>query len=145
MTQAPKIKSLWGDLPIENTIRTPYVILKEQASILTKATNGLLFGRVSRRSIQDKNHSKYNFYCWLDIAVPSINNYSILIVEMSYPNTFYPVEISTPVIDHVFEECHSEEALDSILGQILSSNEVRRVISGLLSEVRLDENEKSEF
>ena len=39
MSQTPKIKNLWGDLPLEENIRTPYVILKEQASLLTETTN----------------------------------------------------------------------------------------------------------
>ena len=40
MTNTAKIKNLWGDLPVEETIRTPYVVLKEQANLLTEATNG---------------------------------------------------------------------------------------------------------
>jgi hypothetical protein len=27
MSQTSKIKNLWGDLPVEDSIRTPYVIL----------------------------------------------------------------------------------------------------------------------
>jgi hypothetical protein len=39
-------KNLWGELPKPETIRTPYTILKEQASILSEITNGLLIGEV---------------------------------------------------------------------------------------------------
>ena len=36
MSNTANIKNLWGDLPVEKTIRTPYVIFKEQASLLTE-------------------------------------------------------------------------------------------------------------
>ena len=42
MSDTTKVKNLWGKLPIEDNIRTPYIILKEQASILTEATNGVV-------------------------------------------------------------------------------------------------------
>lgn len=145
MNQAPKIKSLWGDLPTESSVRTPYVILKEQASILTEATNGLLFGHVSRKSIQEENYSNYDFHCWLDIEVPSINNYSISIVEIKYPIDIYPLEIYSPVVGGKPDKCHSEEKASKVLEQILSSAQVKRIILGLLSEVRLDQSEKSQF
>jgi hypothetical protein len=39
-------KNLWSELPNTETIRTPYTILKEQASILNEITAGLLIGEV---------------------------------------------------------------------------------------------------
>jgi hypothetical protein len=43
-------KNLWGNLPEYEDIKTPYVILKEQASLLTKLTNGQLEATVTTTS-----------------------------------------------------------------------------------------------
>ena len=129
-----KVKNLWGDLPIEDNVRTPYIILKEQASILTKATNGLLIGEVTKRRV---NVNKTE--CDLIIKVPSINNYTISIVDITYPVTIYPLHIKSDFTKHTLTECKTEEELENALHNRLSSEEVRRIISGLLSEVRADE------
>ena len=129
-----KVKNLWGDLPIEDNVRTPYIILKEQASILTEATNGLLIGEVTKRRV---NVNKTE--CDLIIKVPSINNYTISIVDIIYPATIYPLKVKGDFTKNTAVECNTEEELENILHEILSSKEVRRIISGLLSEVRADE------
>lgn len=137
MSQTSKIKNLWGDLPVEEAIRTPYVILKEQASILTEATNGLLIGNVRKESFDSDLGSS----CLLRITVPSMENYSVSIVRIRYPKIIYPSEVFNLITDSVSVnsmKCHTEEELDIVLGKILSSKEAGRIISGLLSEVRAD-------
>ena len=129
-----KIKNLWGDLPIEDNVRTPYIILKEQASILTEATNRLLIGEVNKRT-----HSSSCVDCSLIIKVPSINNYTLSIIDITYPVTIYPLQIKSDFTKHTLTECKTEEELENALHNRLSSEEIRRIISGLLSEVRADE------
>ncbi len=97
MSETAKIKNLWGDLPVDTDIRTPYIVLKEQASLLSEATNGLLVGSVNRTSL-DKSiylYKEYDCECNLEIKVPSLNNYSISIVKVSYPINIYPSKISS--------------------------------------------------
>ena len=133
MSETAKIKNLWGDLPLQENIRTPYVILKEQGSILTEATDGLLIGEVKNIG-NYKNHLE----CHLIIKAPSINNYTVNIVNLSYPETMYPLEIRSSFLSGFSSKCNNEEELENALNQILSSAEVRRIISGLLSEIRAD-------
>ncbi|MGD1917679.1 MAG: hypothetical protein ACFCAD_01615 [Pleurocapsa sp.] len=135
MSDTTKVKNLWGKLPIEDNIRTPYIILKEQASILTEATNGLLIGKVIK-----KRDSLDNINCDLIIKVPSLDNYTISIVDTIYPVTIYPVEIKGSNAQY-YSSCDTEEEIENTLSTILSSEEVRRIISGLLSEVRADDKE----
>ncbi|MEL6929753.1 MAG: hypothetical protein AAFO95_14080, partial [Cyanobacteria bacterium J06600_6] len=74
--------------------------------------------------------------------VPSFNNYSISIVQMDYPLEMYPLRIINLVTDNYrFEKCESESELNQKLAAILSSGEVRRIIAGLLTEIRADEKE----
>lgn len=142
MSETDNIKSLWGDLPLQESIRTPSVILKEQASILTKATNGLLIGDVSKKSLDKTYYKSYDFECQLKIKVPSINNYSISIIEIRYPITGYPLFCRSLVTKDTFQDCQTEEDFNENLARILSSQEVKKIISGLLSEVRADTDEE---
>lgn len=137
MNETTKIRNLWGNLPVENNIRTPYLILKEQASLLTEATNGLLIGNVDRETLT--NNSKYDFECMLEIRVPSIDNYSISILEVYYPVfNIYPSLVINKIVDSKQYNCDTEEDLYTVLEQILSSTEVKRIISSLLNEIRSD-------
>lgn len=133
MSQTPKIPNLWGHLPVEEKIRTPYVILKEQASLLTEMTNGLLLGNVDREDPEDGN-----FVCTLEIVVPSLNNYSISILIISYPINTYPCKVSSYLTDDKNIECPTEDSLFSVIRALLSSPQVKKIISALLNEVHAD-------
>jgi hypothetical protein len=149
-------KNLWGELPNIETIRTPYTILKEQASILSEITNGLLIGEV----INNQNN-KY-FVKTLRIKAPSLNNYTYSVVEVQHLIQLYPVFVknltsapitkATALIDSLrvdlrhpglledqgYKKYSSEEEFENALGQILSSKEVKQVISGLLAQIHAD-------
>lgn len=154
MSEAAKVKNLWGDLPVEE-FRTPHVVLREQASILTESTNGLLIGKVAKEKFNkifftpdqdveikftlEDSQDKYVFTSRLEIIVPSINNYSISIVQIDYPIKMYPLRImSTVTDDYQYQKCQTESEFNENLEEILSSSEVRRIIAGLLTEIRAD-------
>ncbi|MEQ8999333.1 MAG: hypothetical protein RID53_22770 [Coleofasciculus sp. B1-GNL1-01] len=146
------IKDLWGDLPSAETIRTPYTILKEQASILTEKTNGLLVGEVKfgdvksspqffpgRREVlvdPDSQETRL-FVAYLRIKVPSLNNYTYSVLKIQYSLTdLYPVLVTSFAAAEDREcECKSEAEYENALGKILSSSDVKRVISSLLAQV----------
>ncbi|HEY9668988.1 MAG TPA: hypothetical protein V6C91_19415 [Coleofasciculaceae cyanobacterium] len=149
-------KNLWGELPKPETIRTPYTILKEQASILSEITNGLLIGEVI-------NNSKDKFFVnILRIKAPSLNNYTYSVVEVQHTIKLYPVFVknfnsdpitnATDLIDSLridlrhpglledqgYKKYSSEKEFENALGQILSSQEVKQVISALLAQIHAD-------
>jgi hypothetical protein len=130
----PNEKSLWGELPKNVEVRTPFLILKEQASILTQKTNGLLIGDVARISSHDPD-----FWVILRIKVPALNSYTYSVAEVKYPPQIYPLTIrdlnepGSPV------KCSSEEEFEAALSQILSSDPVKRVISTLLADIQSNE------
>ncbi len=125
-------KDLWGEIPSYETIRTPYTILKEQASLLTQKTNGLLIGEVSR----DQARNTQQFATTLWIKAPSLNNYIYSIVSVKHSIQLYPVYIIAETNPQI--NCSSEEEFEQALGKILSSPEVKRVISSLLAEIHAD-------
>lgn len=51
-------KNLWGELPLAEVIRTPAIILREQATLLTEMTTGVLEGEVI--SGKDHRNKLYN-------------------------------------------------------------------------------------
>ena len=169
--ETSKIDNLWGDLPVED-VRTPHVVLREQASILTEMTKEKLIGRVVKEKFGNvpntssvfsetvaiaaqprlltperlaqlkQRQIEYVFSSRLEILVPSIDNYSISIVQIDYPLKYYPLRIMNLVTDdYRFDKCHTEAELNRALASILSSAEVKRIIAGLLSEIRADEKE----
>ena len=125
-------KNLWGELPNAETIRTPYTILKEQASMLSEITNGLLIGEVAFNNQTDNSLSMT-----LMIKAPSLNNYTYSVVRVGQPIQLYPVTIVNLFINEL-DRYFSEEEFESALGQILSSQDVKRVISGLLAQIHAD-------
>lgn len=154
-------KNLWGELPSLETIRTPYTILKEQASILNEMTKGLLMGEVIH------NQKDKLFVIILRIKAPSLNNYTYSVLEVQHPIKLYPVFVknlasdnfnslekslmnavdnplmsladpSRLLIQQGYSKCSSEEEFENALGQILSSQEVKQVISALLAQIHAD-------
>lgn len=129
---SPNEKNLWGELPKNVEVRTPYLILKEQASILTQMTKGLLIGEVDRRPSIDQNF----FLVRLRIKVPSLNSYTYSVVEVKYSPKIYPLKIMDLTGSEQEIECFSEQEFESVLRKILSSSPVKRVISTLLAEIQ---------
>jgi len=134
-------KNLWGTLPDTETIRTPHAVLTEQAALLGEMTNGLLVGKVKRRSAPPDNPfapQQQGFELRLLIVAPALNNYSYTVMTIFYPMaTLYPVKVENnngnkPVT------CQSEEELMQVLGQVLSAEKTRRVIASLLGQIRAE-------
>jgi hypothetical protein len=149
-------KNLWGELPNPETIRTPYTILKEQASILSEITNGLLIGEVIN-SQKDKFFVKI-----LRIKAPALNNYTYSVVEVQHTIKLYPVFVKNLTSDPItnatdfiqsltvdlkgsgflenqgYKKYSSEEEFENALGQILSSKGVKHAISALLAQIHAD-------
>jgi hypothetical protein len=128
---------LWGDIPEPEAEKTPFAILTEQASLLQEKTKGLLKGRVTRIIKEGSGQLCY----MLEIVAPKLDNYSFGVLIISYDiDTIYPVTLECLVTyedkdeDDIFT-CESEEEFLSLLGNILSSKEVKKVIQRLLLHI----------
>jgi hypothetical protein len=135
-------RNLWGNLSVSANIRTPFTILKEQASILTEMTNGLLVGEVKRFSIEE------GFAANLRVRVPTLGGYAYSILRVNYPPDLYPLNIMNLTNQSPAKSCGSEEEFEVTLGKVLSSESVQRVISALLADVQADgvsEEETDDF
>ncbi|MCP4344818.1 MAG: hypothetical protein GY795_04735 [Desulfobacterales bacterium] len=127
------IKNLWGSIPVTENIRTPYAVLLEQASLLENMTEGLLIGKVIKNAEDDK------FRYDLSIVAPALNNYHYNVTAVIHGIELYPLHLLSS--DGSFIECETEKAFESRLENTLSSELVRRVIAGLLAQIRADQGD----
>jgi hypothetical protein len=130
--------NLWGDLPLEATVKTPVSILKEQASLLTKATNGVLEGQVT------SNNSGADINLRLRIIAPALGQYAFSILVVSHKIFLYPAQI-TDLANSVAYHCDNEEGFIGVVGKILKSPAVHSAIASLLAQSRSSDNDDLPF
>lgn len=122
-------KSMWGDLSDLETVRTPKAILVEQAIFLTKATSNVLVGDVKDVSAPLTKEFVYDF----NIVVPALNNYIYTVLRIEHEIDFYPLMLRCGDFDNG-EICGNEQAFCGAVEAILSSTELKRIISRLVSQ-----------
>ncbi len=122
-------KNLWGDLSDLEIVRTPKDVLKEQADFLTRATEGVLVGNVDE--IDVRGDFRYDF----NVTVPSVNNYTLTLLIIQYGLQLYPVRVSV-MAPRFTETCDDEKEFEAVLTKVLSSKEVKLILSRLLSQAR---------
>src|ERR1022692_2449221 len=124
-------KSLWGQLPPTEGIRTPTKVLKEQATALTDMTSGVLQGDVTVNPRDDE------FQLYLQIVVPALANYRYTVARAAHRIDLYPVTVA-PGWDATNPKaaivCADEGEFERALGTILSSEKVQHVIASLLAQ-----------
>ena len=104
----------------------------EQAGELNTATNGILQGHVS--VVQ----SRGKFELELSIIAPMVDNYEYLVLVAKHSLDLYPVTV-TPGWDRNGIEkkavlCANQEEFENAVGDILSSERVRRAVTSLLAQ-----------
>ncbi len=126
------VKDLWGELPTQDLVRNPYTILREQAALLGEKTENLLEGRVRRTGYSS------GFMLFLDIVAPTLDNYSYTVLIVTHGIELYPVRMKAEgyTTEAELKEYKGEKQFVEALSEILISNQIRKVIAGLLSYVK---------
>ena len=119
---------LWGELPDIEKTKTPLAILKEQSELLSDKTKGLLIGEIKQ---QQKGEQ---FIYIMIIIVPTLNNYSYQLLQVTHKIGFYPLRLQE--LRSKSTTCSSEEEFKQGLGDIFKSQETQNVISKLLTHVK---------
>ena len=120
-------KNLWGDLKDLETVRTPKTVLKEQAQILTEATDGILVGDVRESEIRGE------FLIYLEIKVPALNNYTYTVMSVRHSIDMYPARVNAEK-PNVSQVCDNEEDFTGVVETVLSSDEMKTIVSRLLAQ-----------
>jgi hypothetical protein len=114
---------LWGEIEATQ-MRTPLVILREQASLLGSKTKNLVEASVKTHASGDHFHHSF------DLVVPALDRYTYSLFKIIHGPSIYPVNVyGEPTI------LLTEEQFLNWLGATLSSIETKRIISNLLSQV----------
>jgi hypothetical protein len=121
----PPDESFWNIPQVQ--MRTPLSILREQAELLTKQTDGLMKGEVLMAG--DNNQLRIQ----LAIVVPALRNYKYSIFIYAQPVTIYPGEMF--LSDNIIK-IPNEGAFVDNLKKILSSPNVTNAIGGLIAQAR---------
>ncbi len=124
-------KDLWGDIEKTKLPRNPKEILKEQADIIGEKTKYVLKGRVVGSSMKEKGIPSFNSVLFVD--APRLANYTYTLLAIEYPLGMYPLKLYS-FLNAVSYTCDTEEEFVEKLGVILSSEEVMKTISALLSQ-----------
>jgi hypothetical protein len=119
----------------ESLVKPPIAVLKELGQGLEKRTQGLLVGKVGQTNYS--NDFKLEF-C---IVAPSLNNYSYEVFSVNHNLNFYPLELTItatrlPNNSFATEEIENQEEFEKKLKIIFSSSEVKKVINGLLAQIK---------
>lgn len=140
-------ENYWGDLPSADTERTPLIILREQATVLTKKTNGILAGVVRTATVHDFN-SPLDLYATkppkfrtsLVIEAPALDGYVFQVLDAEYELALYPVAVYDSVNRNKYD-CADEAQFIEVIKTILTSVAVHKAIGMLLAQSRSEQQE----
>ena len=124
-------KDLWGDIEKTRLPTNPKKILKEQADAIGEKTKYVLRGRVIGTS--ETKGGRPSFKSALLIEAKKIDNYTYDLLLILYPLEMYPVKVHSFAHGKSYM-CDTEEEFIEKLGEILSSEEVMKTISALVSQ-----------
>jgi len=130
-------QNLWGEIPTKGDLRTPIAVLREQAGLLGQATNNVLQGEATigrdqgfRGVFSGRPH---DFVIALFIVAPALDFYRIAILEVLHNVEIYPLTVRNLTNDNELE-CPDETSFLNAIKDILSSDEIHRIIQALLSQ-----------
>lgn len=121
--------SLWGELPSDDSLRPPILILREQAAALGEATNNVLQGEVHTQRDDDDLDTT------LDIVAPVLDNYRYTVLAVRHGVELYPLRMYSQVYRE-WRQVEDEADFVAQLEQLLKSKEIHRVVAALLAQSR---------
>lgn len=118
--------NLWGDLSGITGFKTPSAILKEQADILGQLTGG------SVTAVVTQSGDDGTVVVQLCLQAHKLENYSHDVLTVRHPIKGYPLKIRDNLRGANYT-AGNELEFHSILAGVLSSQEMRELISALIS------------
>jgi hypothetical protein len=120
---------LWPEELKTLEITPPSSILREQADLLKKKTNGLVEGRVEvMRSSENDERLRIAFY----LVAPNLDEYSYRLLVVNHPMSYYPLTIESH--SKASLQCANEEAFMNALKNIFKSDPTTNTIGALMAQ-----------
>jgi hypothetical protein len=114
---------LWGEIEATQ-IRTPLIILREQAALLGAKTKNLVEASVKTHASGDTFRHSF------DLIVPALGSYTYSLLAIVHGASIYPVKV-----EYKGTRLDTEEQFVEWLGATLSSAETKRIVANLLAQV----------
>ncbi|MFC0184054.1 hypothetical protein SAMN04515674_102406 [Pseudarcicella hirudinis] len=118
-------ENLWPDIIMEEEIRSPKIILKEQANFLGEITKNILAGEVDTSSF---NNTIFNSF---SIVAPLLNNYKYKLFEIRHTMVLYPCSIE---FEGITIKILNEKDLVDVLKSIFNNDTTKKVIQSLIAQ-----------
>jgi hypothetical protein len=122
-------ESFWK-IPNVDNIEVPLMLMREQASELTRQTGGSLRGSVQTQKLGDE------LYLSFQIVVPALDGYSIELFTYEQPLQIYPGVLSSNLHKQRYRVGDLSQ-FKSLLKHVLASDETERMLTGP-SKIALD-------
>ena len=126
-------KNMWGDIHDMTDLRNPHEIIEEQGQLLSEMTKGTLELKVERK--QSKTVFNYDVF----ISLPAMQ-YKQRILRLMHDIKLYPANLYDEQGTNEYR-CKNQEEFEDNLATILSANETKVIISGLMAQARLNSKE----
>ena len=126
-------KNMWGDINDMTDLRTPHEIIEEQGQVLSEMTKGTLELKIERK----QSNTVFNYD--VSISLPAMN-YKKRVLRLMHDIKLYPANLYDEQGTNEFR-CKNQEDFEANLASILSANETKVIISGLMAQARLNSKE----
>jgi len=123
-------EDLWGKEVVNSQIRTPLLIMREQAALLATKTSAVLHAEV--RTVRTSNNgARHEFF----FVIPSLENYRYKLFIATHSELVYPVEIHfDPLESPLIADTEAEFV--AALRTVLSHSRTISVFQSLLAQAR---------
>ena len=119
----------WNKLKEEaSKIRTPTLILRAQAKMLSEATRGVIRGRVDIEEGVSAAILKFSVY------VPTLNNYEVVLFGVRQPVTQYPATLVPEWGEIGPVKCENDEELEEAVVDYCEGPDLQRIVTGLFAQ-----------
>jgi hypothetical protein len=123
------LSAIFDDIIEEDyKVKLPIAVLKEIGQALEKKTQGLLIAQIRQEIWKQK------FQIHFAVIAPSLNNYGYHVFWIEHDINIYPLKIYHNEVKD--KEINNQEELEKEVKSIFSSSEVKRVINGLLAQIK---------
>ncbi len=143
-------QNLWGNLTFEekNLVKSPKKILEEQADFFNSNNNWIFCSVMSsfedhevswldmNNPFEEAEQKEKDLVLKMKLTVPSLNNYSIVILMVKYlVSKIYPCKLKNLITSGEWQEVDSEDSFNEELKAILKSADISKLLTNLYSQV----------
>lgn len=130
------VANLWGDLKLDQPIRTPAAILQEQCEALRKLTTELVSGEVDIETESSSETDMPKFVVKLHIVAQLSDSYRLNLLNIKHRLDSYPATVISDYDAYGRKRipCANEAELLEAIGDILGSEPVKRIIRSLIAQ-----------